>query len=92
MLPPFGRDTTRDGDQMGLGFPVELARLPRAGPLLQGPQVLFDKAAARALNGGYAARQSLGNLVIGQSLIRFQQAARPCHFAGSGFTAPDHGQ
>lgn len=71
-LPPGWSRTTRDGDQMGLGFAVQLPGLACAGPVLQRPQVFLDKALARPLDGRDTRCHGFGNLVIGQAFISFE--------------------
>ena len=60
---------------MGLGFAGEAGRRSGAGPFRERREILFHKPLPRPLDGVRAGRHLLGNFLIRQPFIGFQQNA-----------------
>jgi hypothetical protein len=74
---------------MGLGFAREAGRSSGSWPFCQRRQVLFHKPLACPLDGHGTRRYLLGNVLIAQPFIGFQQNARARHLSGCGLAIPD---
>ena len=69
---------------MGRPFAREPRRSPCPGSFREGPETLFHKALARALDRRATGGDLLGNLFIPEPFIGFQQNAGAQHFSGCG--------
>ena len=83
-FPPSGRRTTGDRDEMGRAFPREPGRRARPRPFRKRPEALFHKALARALDRDATGRDLLGNFLIAEPFVSFQQNAGARHLSGGG--------
>jgi hypothetical protein len=93
--PPFPsrwRGTTGDRDEMRRAFAREPGRGARSWPFRERPEALFHEALARALDRDATRRDLLGNFLIAESFIGFQQNARARHLAGGGLAGVEQAQ
>jgi hypothetical protein len=77
---------------MGLGFAGKAGRRSGARPFGEGGEILFHKPLARPLDGVQAGRHLLGNFIICQPVVSFQQNTSACHLSSSSFASPDEAQ
>lgn len=74
---------------MGRTFAREPGRGARPRSFGECPQALFHKALARAFDRGTAGRDLLGNFLIAESFIGFQQNAGARHLSCRGLARAD---
>lgn len=74
---------------MGCAFAREPGRGARPRPFRERPKVLCHKALARAFDRDAAGRDLLGNFLIAEPFIGFQQNAGAGHLADGGFAGAD---
>lgn len=74
---------------MGRAFASEPGRCTRPRPFGERPQALFHKALARAFDRSATGRNFLGNFLIVEPFIGFQQNAGARHLAGGGLARAD---
>ena len=70
-------------------FAAEPGRGARPRPLRERPEALFHEALARALDCHATRRDLLGDFLIAESFIGFQQNAGSCHLASRGLARAD---
>jgi hypothetical protein len=74
---------------MGRTFAREPGRGSRPWSFRQRPQALFHKALARAFDRGATGRDLLGNFLIAEPFIGFQQNPGTHHLSGYGLARAD---
>jgi hypothetical protein len=77
---------------MRRAFAREPGRGARPRPFRERPEVLFHKALARTLDRDATRRDLLGNFLIAEPFIGFQQNAGSCHVASHGLARADEAE